>query len=46
MKKHFIITLILIFFISLGPVCSTDSISDDDLSKDNGEHLEIMEETI
>ena len=46
MKKHFYITLILILFISLGAVCASDSISDDDLSEDNGEHLEIVEETI
>ncbi|MBQ6099261.1 MAG: hypothetical protein IJL02_05290 [Methanobrevibacter sp.] len=46
MKKHFYIMLILILFISLGAVCASDSISDDDLSEDNGEHLEIMEENI
>uniref|UniRef100_UPI00262B8C8F C1 family peptidase n=1 Tax=uncultured Methanobrevibacter sp. TaxID=253161 RepID=UPI00262B8C8F len=33
-------------FISLGAVCATESISDDDLSEDKGEHLEIVEETI
>lgn len=45
-KSHVFISLLLILFLSVGTVCATDAISDDFLSDDSGETLEITDYTV